>query len=129
VVQRVNNYAHRAEDVSTNELRCDHKSGHYQGLSSCGWNHVCTIKKLDRVPHGEAVRKGKAVVVEGVYVLNDICEGKPSAVLLGVEEPGTCLDVEVHDQVKDHLEELERELNTLDCINEGNNSREPDDSK
>ena len=114
----MNNYAHRAEDVSTNELRCDHKSGHYQGLSSCGRNHVCTIKKLDRVPHGEAVREGKAVVVEGVYVLNDICEGKPSAVLLGIEEPGAGLDVEVHDEVEDEFEEFERELYTLDCTHE-----------
>ena len=81
------------------------------------------------MPHREAVCKGEAIIVEVVKLLNDISEGEPSAVLLGVEEPGTCLDVEVHDQVKDHLEELERELNTLDCINEGNNSREPDDSK
>ena len=80
------------------------------------------------MPHREAVGEDYPVLIEGVYVLDQIGQREPHLVLLGVEEPGTRLPMQVDEQVEDQLEKPQRELNALRRIQEADNLGEPEDS-
>lgn len=65
------------------------------------------------MPNRETIGVGDAVVVEGVHALDELGDREPHAVLLGIEEPGTGLPVEVDDEVEDELEEPQGELDAI----------------
>ena len=45
------------------------------------------------------------MLIESVYVLDQVGQGEPHLVLLSVEEPGTCLPMQIYDQIEDQLEQ------------------------
>ena len=60
------------------------------------------------------------MLIEGVDVLDQVGQGEPHLVLLGVEEPGASLPMQIDDQVEDQLEQPQRELDTLCSVQEAN---------
>ena len=83
-----------------------------------GWHHFSTIQDTYRMIHREAVGIGDSMVVEGPYVHDEVGDGEPLTVLFGVEEPCACLNVNVDYQIEDQLEQPQRELYVLRCIQE-----------
>lgn len=77
------------------------------------------------MPHREAVGEDHPVLIEGVYVLDQIGQREPHLVLLSIEEPGARLPMQVDDQVEDQLEKPKRELDALGRIQEADNLGEP----
>lgn len=114
----MNDNAHGSQDVSTYEFGTDYEEGYDDSLAACGRNHVCSIEQLHRVVQGKAVSEREPVVVEVLRVLNDVNERVPGSILLCVEEPSTSLNVQVHYEIEDKLEELERQLNALNSAHE-----------
>ena len=85
-----------------------------------GWNHLSTIQDTYRMIHRKAVGIGDSMVVEGPNVHDEIGDGEPLTVLLGVEEPRAGLNVDVDYQIEDQLEQPQWELHVLRCIQEAN---------
>ena len=45
------------------------------------------------------------MLVKGVYILDQVCQGEPHFVLLSIVEPGAGLPMKVNNQVEDKLKE------------------------
>ena len=64
----------------------------------------------------EAIGIGDSMIIEGSYVHDEVGDGKPLSVLFGVKEPSAGLNVNIDYQIEDQLEEPQRMLNMLRCI-------------
>ena len=70
--------------------------------------------------YGEAVGIGDSMIIECSYVHDEVGDGEPLTVLFGVEKPCACLNVDVDYQIEDQLEQPQRKLYMLRCIQEAN---------
>ena len=85
-----------------------------------GRHHFSPVQDTHRMIYREAVGIGDSMIIEGSYVHDEVRDGEPLTVLFGVEKPCACLNVDIDYQIEDQLEQPQRKLYMLRCIQEAN---------